>query len=195
MTTTSAPNQFMERVARYATWRPGGTSTVTPEDRLPVILLVVGSILMPLGLVFILLGWWGAAKTPFGFEQIPYLISGGLLGLGFMFAGGFLFFASWLARVAVTSQRTSDQVAALTARLDGQGIAVAKDNGSPAGSSASRSSAARTATSGKLVATATGTMLHRSDCPIVASRDNVRTVAAKEQDKLQPCQICDPLSA
>jgi hypothetical protein len=196
MTASPLPSQLMERVARYATWRPGGTSTVAPEDRLPVILLVVGSVLMPLGLVFILLGWWGASKTPFGFEQIPYLISGGLLGLGFMFAGGFLFFASWLARVAVTSQRTSDQIAALTARLDGQGLGAANDNGSNVGSSASGStSAPRTATSGTLVATATGTMLHRSDCPIVASRDNIRTVAAKEQEKLQPCQICDPLSA
>ena len=34
---------------------------------------------MPLGVVFVLLAWYGAAHTTRVFEQIPYMISGGLL--------------------------------------------------------------------------------------------------------------------
>src|SRR4029079_12827232 len=100
------------------TWKPGGGSAVSPEERLPVFLLVGGAALMVLGLVAVLLGWYGAAHTPFGFEQTPYLISGGLFGIALVLVGGFLFFGSWLARVAVTSQQTAKEMAALSARID-----------------------------------------------------------------------------
>jgi hypothetical protein len=160
-------------------------------------MLYVGGLLMPLGVLLIVLGWAGASRTPFGFEQTPYLISGGLLGLGLLFAGGFLFFGSWLARVAITSQRTAEQLAQLSAQLaDGGFAAAASGNGAPKRADTAgpgKASTVRAASSGRLVATATGTMLHRADCPIVASRDNVRTVTAKEQNSLQPCQICSPL--
>ena len=52
-------------------------------------LMVLGGVLAPLGLLLVLLGWIGASRTPFVFEQVPYLISGGLLGLGLVFLGAF----------------------------------------------------------------------------------------------------------
>src|SRR5438093_7565342 len=67
-------------------------------------LLTVGSILMPLGLVLVLLGWYGAAHTTRVFEQIPYMISGGLLGIVSMIAGGFCYFGYFLARMLATSR-------------------------------------------------------------------------------------------
>lgn len=179
--------EVSDRLARLATWKPGGGRTVAPEDRLPIYLLVAGSICMPLGLVIVLLGWYGAAHTPFGFEQVPYLISGGLLGLGVIFAGGFLFFGSWVARIAVTSQRTADQMARLTERIEG--LAEGGAHSDAGNGAAVRAPRPRS----RLVATAAGTMLHRADCPIVAGRDNVREVSAKEQAELKPCQICNPL--
>jgi hypothetical protein len=45
----------------------------------------------------------------------------------------------------------------------------------------------------RFVATASGSMLHRSDCPIVATRENLRDVSPDEETQLKPCQICDPL--
>ena len=45
-------------------------------------MLVTGAILAPLGLALIVLGWVGAARTHLLFEQNAYLISGGVLGLG-----------------------------------------------------------------------------------------------------------------
>lgn len=76
-----------------------------------------GSILMPLGLAVIGLGWYGAAHTGYLFEQLPYLISGGLLGLGLLMVGGFLFFGSWLARVAHQQRQQSELLAATLAQL------------------------------------------------------------------------------
>ena len=62
-------------------------------------LMMTGAVLLPVGLVLILLGWFGASHTTLAFEQISYLISGGLLGLGLTFAGGFLYFAAWVTRL------------------------------------------------------------------------------------------------
>jgi hypothetical protein len=182
---TGTSDSVSDRLARLATWKPGGGAAVSPEERMPVFLLVGGAILMVLGLIAVILGWYGAAHTPFGFEQTPYLISGGLFGIALVLVGGFLFFGSWLARVAVTSQQTAQEMAALSARIDRLGEAgVGTANGAGTRSSGG---------SGALVATQSGTMLHRADCPIVASRDNVRDVPASEQDQLKPCQICNPL--
>jgi hypothetical protein len=154
----------------------------------PIILTLVGALIMPLGIILVIMGWWGAAHTPYNFEQVPYLISGGLLGVALCLTGGFLFFAAWIARVALSTQRTADQMALLTQRLlEGDGAALTSNGESPS------RRAAGSATSQRFVATASGSMLHRADCPIVVTRDNLRDVSAAEQDKLKPCQICDPL--
>jgi hypothetical protein len=184
-------DRVADTVARALTWRLGkGTIPVPPEQRLPIFLIAIGAICMPLGLIFVLLGWWGAAHTPYNFEQVPYLISGGLLGIALCLMGGFTFFGAWIARVALSTQRTADQVAVLTERLARGG-----EFGLPGANGESEPSRGRSdATSQRLVATATGSMLHRADCPIVASRDNIREVPAKEQDALKPCQICQPMT-
>ena len=48
-----------------------------------------------------------------------------------------------------------------------------------------------TASAGTFVATATGTMLHRPDCPVVANRPGVRRVKAGTAG-FEPCKICEP---
>lgn len=80
--------------------RQSRVKTANVERWLQQGLAIVGSLLMPAGLVAIVLGWYGAAHTPYVFEQLAYLISGGLFGLGLLGAGGFLFFGSWLARLS-----------------------------------------------------------------------------------------------
>jgi hypothetical protein len=52
--------------------------------------LVPASILLVAGFALMLLGWVGAARTARQIEQIPYLISGGLIGLGLVFVGSLL---------------------------------------------------------------------------------------------------------
>jgi hypothetical protein len=77
------------------------------------VLAPVGGFLMALGLAVIGIGWYGTAHTGYVFEQIPYLVSGGLLGLGLTFCGALVFFSSWLARL-VQLQREQTE---LTRRL------------------------------------------------------------------------------
>jgi hypothetical protein len=182
---TSVGERVADTVARAATWRLGkGALPVPPEQRLPIILTLIGALIMPLGLVLVIMGWWGAAHTPYDFEQVPYLISGGLLGLALCLTGGFLFFGAWIARVAISTQKTADAVARL-----GQVVG----NGEAVGNGETRVRTDGNAKSERYVATATGSMLHRADCPIVATRDNLRDVKPSEQGKLKPCQICQPL--
>jgi hypothetical protein len=50
-----------------------------------------GSVLIPLGVIFIMLGWYGAARARVVQQQIPYLLSGSFVGLGCMVVGGLFF--------------------------------------------------------------------------------------------------------
>lgn len=61
--------------------------------------VVAGSVLVPLGVVFILISWYGAAHTPYVQQQIPYLVSGSFAGVGCMILGGLLYWAHWLYRI------------------------------------------------------------------------------------------------
>ena len=141
-------------------------------------LLVVGGVLMPLGILLILLGWVGASRTPLPFEQTPYLISGGLLGLGLVFAGGFVYFAYWQTVRIRESREQTQQLTSALGRLEAllSASAVAGDS-------------AGTTT---FVATANGSIFHRQECTVVAGRTDVRRVDP-DRDGLAPCRICNPL--
>ena len=160
------------------------------EDRL---LLVVGGILTPLGLLLIVLGWMGASETFLLFEQIPYLISGGLLGLGLVFCGGFVYFAYWHT-VSIRESRTQhqqllDAVNRLEAALTG---------GTAPRAAATNGGRGRTSANGAgkrdLVATANGSQFHLPDCPVVTGKEKLRHVDGTEAG-MKPCRICDPLGA
>jgi hypothetical protein len=82
------------------------------------ILLIAAAILFPLGLIFILLGWDGAAHNGHTYAQIDYLISGGMFGLGLSVAGGFMYFGYWLSRQLGESRRQSALVQQAMQRLE-----------------------------------------------------------------------------
>lgn len=158
-------------------------------------LLVAGAILVPLGLVAILLGWRGASQSPYVFDQIPYMISGGLLGVGFIALGGFLYFGYWLTRIVREQQATAERVASALERVEellGGGTA-GNGNGSrrPARTASSRSAGATTK---GFVATRSGSMFHRPDCVVVEGKEGLRAVTGREKG-MDACGICDPLAA
>jgi len=82
------------------------------------IMLVVGAVAMALGFVAIILGWYGAAHSAFLFQEIPYLISGGLLGIALVAGGGFLFFAAWLVRLIEENRDSNARLARTLDRVD-----------------------------------------------------------------------------
>jgi hypothetical protein len=58
-------------------------------------LLTVAGALMALGVTVILIGWAGASNATVVEEQVPYLISGGLLGLALSTIGALTLFSHW----------------------------------------------------------------------------------------------------
>ena len=60
---------------------------------------VIGAVVsMVLGFLFILGGYWGASGSAIVSIQIPYLLSGGLLGVGFIVIGSAIFVRYSLSR-------------------------------------------------------------------------------------------------
>lgn len=164
-------------------------------------LRLAGPVLLPTGAIVVLLGWYGAANTTRVFLQIPYLISGGLLGLGMMFTGGFLYFARWMTdlldesrrqadRAERTAARTADALERIERLLRDQGIVVptAPTPSGPTATVAGGEARPPDAASG-LVATSKGTMAHRPDCRLVAGRE---TRPATLDGGFGRCQICRP---
>ncbi len=91
------------------------------------VMLLVGAILMAVGFLAIALGWWGAANSTYVFQEIPYLISGGLLGVAMVAGGGFLFFAAWLVRMIEENRATSARLAQTLDRVDRALLSLAPD--------------------------------------------------------------------
>ena len=150
--------------------------------------LIVGAVLTVLGLMAIVVGWLGAANTGYEFEQTPYLISGGMLGLALCFLGGFVYFSYWVTRMVRDSRTQAERAAELldqiAATLDG----AALGNG--------RRPSARRPIAGagtEFVATRGGTFFHLPDCSVVDGRKNLKKVTSRTAG-LQPCRICDPLA-
>ena len=144
-------------------------------------LAVAGGVLMPLGVLLVIAGWFGAAHTTRLFEEVPYLISGGLLGIVLTTVGAALYFGYWLTRLVAGQRELVELIAGLQARaIEGAGDGEAAVAPSERG--------------GALVATATGTMFHRPDCQVVAGRPaaELRTVRLPARD-LSPCRLCTPL--
>ncbi len=148
--------------------------SIRVDERL---LLLVGGALVPLGAIVVLLGWWGAAHSPYVFDQIPYVISGGLLGLGLIFLGAFLYFAYWLTELLKQQRAQSAAVLDALARLE----RLVPGASTPSGS-------AVPATDVGYVATQRGTMAHRPECVVVAGKTGLRPVTAA--DGLSSCKLC-----
>lgn len=150
-------------------------------DRL---LLIVGGVLLPLGLLLIVLAWLGASHTVLLFEQIPYMISGGLLGLALIFVGGFVYFTYWQTLLVREGRDQSRRVEELLVRIESH-LAASVDVVDPSWAVAGTSSAPM------FLATPTGTMLHRPTCQVVAGRTELRRVALGTPG-FEPCRLCRP---
>jgi hypothetical protein len=137
------------------------------------LLQIAGSVLLPTGLIVILLGWYGAARTSYDFQQVPYLISGGILGAAMVVAGGFLYFGYWLTKLVHENQRQRAELGRLIEVLE------------------AKLSLPSATAAGGLVATATGSLVHRADCALVKDKPGLRSVQAGQRG-LRPCQVCQP---
>ena len=199
---TYSGEQTTEREARLQRMltRAGRLRSIGGEQWL----FAAGGALVVAGLLCILVGWVGTSRTVLVAGQIPYLVSGGLLGLGLVFMGGFLYFGHWVAVMARENRESAAadrrDMSALRNSISDLAAAI-RDSAAPAQheerSQVSRSAGLSAATgtpspARALVATPSGTMAHRPDCAAVAGRQ-VRRVATS--DGLKACGICHPFDA
>ena len=179
--------------------------------------MLVGAILVPLGVATILLGWSGAAHGRVPQEQIPYEISGGILGLGALIVGCFFFWAHWLYRIydqaelhhqEVLGQQTAvnEELFYLLRQLSGGAAAPAtaalwdatgEHRAVPPPRRPGRATPATEVVGDSgLVVTSSGSNLHLRSCPVVARRlETTRSVPSSEVANYRPCRICDPLGS
>ena len=197
-TTTGAPTPTARAATpmpRATAARPAATGTGAAPLRnngyriLQVVLFVSGAVLLPLGLIVIILGWYGAAHTPYQYDQLSYLVSGGLLGLGLTFCGGFLYFGAWLARIASdnrdTAKRLSDTLLVLADVVSHSASVAQNSTGTP-------TPAAHRDAGAVLVVAGNGRTVHRRDCSLVAHRDDLVPAGGDAPD-LTPCRLCAPV--
>ena len=131
-------------------------------------LLVLGGLALALGLVAIVLGWYGSAQSTLAFEQTPYVISGGLLGVGLIVLGGFTYFSYWLTCLVRENRQTAARTAAHQDRLERLLAGLVADRAAP------------------LVATEHGTVVHRLGCPATLGQ-SVHPAAAEDGEL---CELC-----
>ena len=183
---TDAPRQREDRLLRVL-GRAGRFRLRGGEQWL----FAAGAALVVAGLACILVAWVGTSRTVLVAGQIPYLVSGGLTGLGLVFLGGFLYFGHWQAALVKDNRaRAEADRENLTLLRESIEELTAAIRSGLTSSPAAEVTDIRTRGSGTLVATASGSMMHRPDCVAVAGKQGVRDVTP--DDGLKACGICRP---
>lgn len=199
MTTMETPLDAVPQTAPQVIPRAARTDGIAPlrgnsAQLLQMVLFVAGAVLLPGGLVVIGLGWYGTAHTPYEYNQNAYLMSGGILGLGITLVGGFLYFGSWLARMAVdqkeAQQQLNESLSKLADAVLQNSAASAAVTPTPTKSTGARAKAAPAREAGStLVVAGSGTTLHRADCDLIAGREDL-VAAPTDTTGLTPCRLC-----
>jgi hypothetical protein len=192
MASTTAPTGAAApaRTKTAAQRKPRARSSAALRDArfrmVQLVLFAAGAVLMPLGIIVISLGWYGTAHSHYDYDQRTYLISGGILGLGLTFVGGFLYFGAWLAKAAADQRDSARQLAEAL-----QVLAEHVVRQPAAARGALDSGAADVAGAAELVFAGEGTTVHRRDCPLIAHRDDLRPITGTEVDPTL-CRVCRP---
>ena len=90
------------------------------------LLLKIGLVLPVIGVILIIVAYWNASGSKYVADQVPMLISGGILGIGLAIIGVGLFIRFslarllrfWLARMVVEQQVQTDRVVEALARIE-----------------------------------------------------------------------------
>src|SRR5947209_1466562 len=130
------------------------------------------------GLLLIGLAWNGAASVDFVSGQIPYLLSGGALGIGLIVVGS--------AMIIVQNSRHDRSL--IEAQLKELNTAIARlANAVGAGGPGGHNGGAEP----KVVMGRSS--YHRLDCRLAQGKDlPTTTIEAATEEGLSPCRICNP---
>lgn len=139
-------------------------------------------VIIALGFLALYLGWNGAASVDCVACQIPYLISGGAIGVGLIVVGvGVL--------VVQNSRRRS---AELEARMESLQETLERTGAVTSGPLPADATAEIPAPDGYVVAGASS--YHLPDCHLVGDRGDVELITEDDAEDrgLNPCRVCKP---
>jgi hypothetical protein len=111
--TTPVPSRLRRLAAAVDGVRRGRT-----DRNVRKIMQIVGMLAMVLGFVAIIVGWYGAAHSPYLYQEVPYLISGGLLGVALVIGGGVLVRCAWSLRQVEEDRRNALAIVRSIDRLE-----------------------------------------------------------------------------
>lgn len=138
---------------------------------------VLGLVFLTVGFIIIGKAWDGSASRNAVQAQMPYLLSGGFMGLGLVITGATLLFLSTIRAERQILTDKFDEMATLLSRNLGR--LQISSNGS--GGSHEQVVAGRDA-------------YHRADCKILVGKNETTmlSVAQAAAEGLEPCRACDP---
>jgi hypothetical protein len=154
---------------------------------------VWGWILVGIGLLLVLLGYLGISREALVAKQLPYLISGGILGLALVGFGAMLVGTEDLKRTQERIDHLEDLVADLHAVLLSRTDApTISSNGESAGHQTAGAQSDAT-----LLALPSGQSYHRADCSMIEGKSEAKavTASAARRQGLKPCRLCEPQTA
>ena len=156
--------------------------------------VLAGSVLIPLGVIFIMLGWYGAAHARVVQQQIPYMVSGSFVGLGCMIVGGLFFWGHWLYRTYDQADLHHEETVRLLETIAAALVAgTPRADGRPTVSAEVSGTGGAGGGAGTYYATATGSVYHRADCVVITHHsEDLRVLGADAVADMRPCQICSP---
>jgi hypothetical protein len=151
---------------------------------------VIGYVLVIAGIIAIAIGWYGVADNSIVAKQLPYLASGGLVGLALVVLGGRFLVMQDLRRDSGRLDRLEQMMLELHETLligaESAGLLGPAAEGRPAPDQ-----------SGTYLVVAGGDQYHRASCPIVAGKSGVSRIRAGTvtRRRLTPCPLCEPAPA
>jgi hypothetical protein len=145
-----------------------------------------GWILVALGALAIFIGWYGASGQSLTAKQLPYLISGGLTGIGLIVIG-----AVFLGTDNV--RRQIGRLEGVERKVDDLYSLLVLEPAPTTGSTTPDKPPADNA-SQPLVALPSGSTFHRPSCALIAGKADAVEVDATEiaERSLEPCPVCEP---
>jgi hypothetical protein len=133
----------------------------------------VGMATTVLGVLIVVLGWNGAANTTVLQYQLPYIISGGILGVGLIVLGGMyqVGYALWMQQ-----RKLLDALGDTRAQAEHQPVPEAASLVTPL----------------DVVVVPGGASFHREGCRVTVGKANADRISASAAERrgLKPCRLC-----
>jgi len=148
----------------------------------------LGWILIGLGALLMLLGYFGVSRESIPAKQIPYLVSGGIGGIFFAVLGAYFLATQELRNDSGRLDRLERMVDELHQALLRRPDAPELSHAAAAASTNGTGTAAR-----RVAVVEGGELFHRATCQMVAGKDPEDvTAAAARKRGLRPCPACVP---